>query len=283
MILVTGASGHIGQGVVKELLNNNVEFVAGVRNPETYHGIECALRAFDYDDTSMMQEAFRGVDTVIFISGNAETERRIEQHRQIIDAAKQENIQHIVYLSFITVTDPNSVFPFTRQHIDTENYLNHSGIKHTVIRSSWYMENLEFAVKEALDTDIFIDGSQRGALSFISRQDVAKGLAMLAIKPELQGEIYTFTGSKAYAMRDVAELMNCHCGKGIEFKSISIADYQQSLIDNGLPEFLAESIALNSDDIDNGDYAIVSQDAKLVNQQQPMALVDYLTSICAFH
>lgn len=35
-----------------------MEFVAGVRNPETYYGIECALRAFDYDDTSMMQEAF---------------------------------------------------------------------------------------------------------------------------------------------------------------------------------------------------------------------------------
>lgn len=282
MIFVTGATGNIGKGVVKELINNNAEFVAGVRDGKQIENndVTFLMRPFDYDDLNMMVDSLYAVNTLIFVSGNAETEQRIQQHRRVIDAAKSANVNHIVYLSFITVTDSQSKFSFTRQHVDTEQYLKQSGISHTIVRSSWYMDNIEFAVKDAVETGTFIDGSSKGKVSFISRSDISYGLAQLAMNKKKQGRTYTFTGDMAYAMKDIAHIISQHCGMRIDYKQISIDKYKSNLINDGLPTFLAEAIALNSYDIDAGDYAIVTSDAKEVNGRDTRRLEDYLTSIC---
>ncbi|KJG26773.1 hypothetical protein UB37_00570 [Photobacterium iliopiscarium] len=283
MILITGATGNLGQLVIKELLNNKAEFVAGVRNINKYNGHHCNLEYIDYDNLSVMKNAFKNIDTIIFISGNAETEHRIQQHRNLIDAAKQENIKHIIYLSFITVTDPHSKFSFTRQHIDTESYLKASGISHTIVRSCWYMENIKTEIINALDNQVFIDNSNTGKISFISRQDVAKGLAQIAINVNLQDRIYTFTGSAAYSMQNIVDLMNANCHKQIKYTLYSDNDYKKRLIDAKLPEFLAEAITLNRVDIDNGDYAFICQDVNFINKKLPLDISDYIFSICCTH
>ncbi|SKA31332.1 NAD(P)H-binding protein [Photobacterium toruni] len=283
MILITGASGNLGQLVIKELLNNEANFVAGVRNISKYNGYHCNLAPLDYDNIDIMKDSLNNIDTIIFISGNSDTEHRIQQHRNLIDVAKEKNVKHIIYLSFITVTDPYSKFSFTRQHVDTESYLKASGINHTIVRSCWYMENIETEIINALDNNIFIDNSKTGKISFISRQDVAKGLANIAMNTNLQGKIYSFTGSAAYSMQDIVDLMNTNCHKQITYIPYSNNDYKQRLIDAKLPLFLSEAITLNSIDIDNGDYAFICQDIYFINKKSPVDINDYILSICCIH
>ncbi len=74
-VLVTGASGQLGRGVIAELLKQAKlepsQIVAGSRDPASLadaqaKGIE--TRRVDFDDANGMEEAFAGIDRLLIIS-----------------------------------------------------------------------------------------------------------------------------------------------------------------------------------------------------------------------
>jgi NAD(P)H dehydrogenase (quinone) len=67
MILVTGATGHVGRAVVSRLASLGHDVVAMVRDVQAASrrlpsGI--ALRVADYEDTSALKRALAGIDDV---------------------------------------------------------------------------------------------------------------------------------------------------------------------------------------------------------------------------
>lgn len=127
-----------------------------------------------------MKQSLKRVTTLIFISGSSEVGERIKQHRKVIDACKASDVKHIVYTSFVTVTNRNSHFPFTNQHIDTENYLNDSGIHSVIIRNGYYMENFQDSILNALSEGKLVDATKEGVVAFVSRDDLACATAIIS-------------------------------------------------------------------------------------------------------
>jgi uncharacterized protein YbjT (DUF2867 family) len=73
MILVTGATGHVGRAVVSRLASLGHDVVAMVRDVQAASrrlasGI--ALRVADYEDASALKRALAGIDDMVLISSD---------------------------------------------------------------------------------------------------------------------------------------------------------------------------------------------------------------------
>jgi len=103
-IVVTGATGQLGRLVVESLLARGVpadQIVAAGRDEGRLadlaaNGVRTAR--IDYSDPASLKEAFAGADALLLVSGS-EVGRRVEQHGNAVEAAKDAGAGRIVYTS----------------------------------------------------------------------------------------------------------------------------------------------------------------------------------------
>ncbi|MEV1204812.1 NAD(P)H-binding protein [Microbispora rosea] len=101
MIVVTGATGHLGRLVVEELAGRvpASRIVAAVRSPQkaadlAERGIQ--VREADYDRPVTLGPAFEGATRVLLVSGS-EPGRRVDQHGAVVDAARTAGVELLAY------------------------------------------------------------------------------------------------------------------------------------------------------------------------------------------
>ena len=145
-ILITGSTGNLGSATIEYLLNKipATNIVALARNYEKANDLKekgVEVRIGNYDDYQSMVKACRWVDKILLISSN-EIGNRAKQHINVINAAKEADVKHIIYTSFIRQKDdPNSALWFiAKDHIETENHLINSGINYTLFKNGFYMD-----------------------------------------------------------------------------------------------------------------------------------------------
>ena len=145
MIVVTGVTGKLGGIVAKDLLTRvpAADLVAVARTPQKAatladQGVE--VRAGDYEDPESLRAAFAGADVLLFVSSPDITPgTRVRQHGNVIDAARAAGVGRIVYTSAIGAQDGVG---FLADHTATETMLRESGVPHTLLRNTFYMEAL---------------------------------------------------------------------------------------------------------------------------------------------
>jgi NAD(P)H dehydrogenase (quinone) len=119
MILVTGANGHLGRAIVNSLLSKGVdphEIIGLVREEAKTLDLKekgITLRVGDYDWYPTLVKAFEGVEKLILVSGRDLT-ARIEQHDNVVTAAQEAGVKHLLYTSFFD-GKWHSLYTFQRQ------------------------------------------------------------------------------------------------------------------------------------------------------------------------
>lgn len=99
--LITGATGGIGGGVLSyflEHLQKSDFAVASSRNSskEQFEKQGIAFRFADYGDLKSLEEAFTGVENLLFVSSNTfDNDLHGRQHKNVIDAAKKAGVGHV--------------------------------------------------------------------------------------------------------------------------------------------------------------------------------------------
>lgn len=96
-IAVTAASGQLGAAIVKAAsrLIGFENVIAVARAPERAKDLGVVVRPGSYDDRSALERAFAGIDTVLLVSGMDAPDRRVVQHRHVIEAAKAAGVQKV--------------------------------------------------------------------------------------------------------------------------------------------------------------------------------------------
>ncbi|NIT60812.1 MAG: NAD(P)H-binding protein, partial [Aliifodinibius sp.] len=116
---ITGSTGHLGNFVIEELLNEGVapaHIVALARSPEKAAALKdkgIDVRIGDYTKPETLEEAFKGVDRLLMISASDIGQRR-DQHRNVVEAAKEAGVKHLVYTSLFHAD--TSVSPLADEH-----------------------------------------------------------------------------------------------------------------------------------------------------------------------
>ena len=112
-IAITAASGNLGKAIVKQLIQdlNNEQVIAVARNPEKVHFPDVEIRRGDYNNRKQFDEALKDIDAVLLVSGMDAPDNRIQQHRNVIFAAKDAGVKKIVYTSVIGEPSGSSFSP----------------------------------------------------------------------------------------------------------------------------------------------------------------------------
>lgn len=122
LCLVTGANGHLGNNLVRALLEQGHHVRAGVRdlsNTEPFQGLACELVYAELTDKAAMLKALQGVEVLyqvaaVFKHWSLDPEAEIvsanvEGTRIVLEAAAQAGVKRVVYISSVAAIGHNGL------------------------------------------------------------------------------------------------------------------------------------------------------------------------------
>ena len=246
MIAITGATGQLGQLVIQHLLNKTTadQIIALVRSPEKADdlkklGIE--IRQADYTKPETFTTALQGVKKLLLIS-SSEVGQRVQQHQNVIDAAKNAGVELLAYTSILKAD--SSPLALAAEHIATETAIKASGVPYVMLRNSWYTENYLLSIAPSLAHGAFIGCAGEGKISSASRSDYAEAAAVVLTSQEDQnGKTYELAGDEPYTLAQLCEVISAESGKTIPYVNMAEADFAKALEGAGLPAPFAAMLA----------------------------------------
>lgn len=278
MILVTGATGHVGGAVVGRLLSLGHDVVAMVRDPRTAAerlppGL--TLRVADYEDASALRGAFAGIDEVVLISSDGDANAVMRHHANAIEAAAAAGARHIVFTSIVDVDD-RSPFYFAPVYRDAERRLAACGVPTTILRCSLYCEFiLDHWLSSSRAPGELALPAEDGRVAPISRDDVAAAVAAVAADPDKTASIHALTGNPALGFGEMAAAYGATVAGPVSYRPCSLDEYRalaSAQLDDPWPcafSTLCASIA-------EGRYSGVSDDFSVLTGRAPESFRDFL-------
>ncbi len=280
-IAVTGATGQLGHLVIDELLKrtsaSNIRALAHAEvkaGDITAKGVK--VQEMDYDRPYLLELAMEGVDRLLLIS-SSQVGKRIEQHKNVIEAAKAAGVKLIAYTSILNAE--KSPMLLATEHKATEKLLAESGIPTILLRNGWYMENYTGAVKQGAATGTITGVSGDGKLSPAGRADYAAAAAIVLTAETPKPATYELAGDTAFTMAELAAEVSRQTGKAVDYQNLSQEDYKAALIKAGLPEGLVNVLVDSSINSAKGTLFNDSKTLSKLTGQPTLSLKDFVTSL----
>ena len=225
-IAVTGASGRIGGQVVQLLAAEQQHQVVALSRRELLPGqwsSSVSTRAADYADPQALGAAMRDVDTLVFVSSDGPVATVMVHHQNVIRAAAASGVGHIVALSGLDA-DLSSPFCYAVSYGYTERLLAESGCAVSIARASIYSEFfLGFLARARASGRLRLPAAD-GRISLVSRSDVTRCLAALALAPA-KGRHHDITGSQSLDLDAIAAAGTREWGTPLTYVDITPGDH----------------------------------------------------------
>lgn len=235
MIIVTGATGKLGSAVVENLLQYvpAAQLAVSVREPDQALSLAARginVRHGDFDQPETLVRSFSGADRLLLISASGiEYERRAARHRHAIDAARQARVGHIYYTSLLP--GEASVAFVMKAHLDTEAQLKASGMPFTIFKNGVYAEAWDLYLGDLADGQVLIPAD--GPISWVSRLDLAAGIAHLLFEGGRAGATLNMTGPAAFDLRETTETLARFQRRALNFRIIPLDEYVDRVTASG--------------------------------------------------
>ena len=257
-IAVTSASGKLGVSIVKHLINiigkDNVIGIA--RTPERAKHLGVEIRKGDYNNREDFNEALKGVNVVLLVSGMDQPDQRIIQHRNVIEAAKKNGVDKIVYTSIVGAEENNAFSPIVQSNRQTEKDVQDSGLEWVIGRNGIYIEpDLEYIdtyVKEGEIRNCAADGK----CTYTSREELGYAYAKMLTEEKHNKRVYNLVGD-AITQSQLASDINQVFNTNLVFNSVSVEAYRAERT-AALGDFMGTVIAGIYEGIKNGANDVTS-------------------------
>ncbi|WP_405696169.1 SDR family oxidoreductase [Streptomyces coelicoflavus] len=243
-IVVTGATGHLGRHVVRQLLEkvpaDRVTAVVRDRDKAADladRGVRLAVA--DYNSPETFDGLFAAGDRVLLISGNEFDKGRVQQHTVVIDAAKKAGVALLAYTSA-----PESLrAALADDHRATEEVLVGSGVPYTLLRNGWYHENYTEQLAPVLEHGAVVQAAGEGRVSSASRADYAAAAVAVLTGEGHENTAYELGGDEAWSFAEYAAELSRQTGREIAYRPVSVEAYTGILTGAGVPGPLADVFA----------------------------------------
>ncbi len=245
MYAVTGATGQLGRLVIAALAQRVApdSIVALARDPDKAAGLAqlgVTVRRFDYDQPDQLAPALAGVTRLLLISSD-DPQTRMAQHRAVIDAAVQARVSLIAYTSIIHAdTNPISL---SDTHRESERLIAASGLRHAILRNSWYIENYLAGVDATIEHGVLIGSTGSGRISAATRGDYAEAAAIVLAGDASEDRTHELAGDEAFTLADLAAALAEVSGRPVVYQDLTEAAYCDALIGAGVPAGFAAALA----------------------------------------
>jgi NAD(P)H dehydrogenase (quinone) len=225
-IAVTGASGRIGGQVVRLLAAEQPHPVVALSRRGLLPGRwppSVSARVADYADPQALGAALSDVGTLVFISSDGPVAEVMVHHQNVIRAAGASGVAHIVALSGLDA-DLSSPFCYAVSYGYTERLLAESGCAVSIARASIYSEFfLGFLARARASGQLRLPAAD-GRISLVSRRDVARCLAALAVAPA-SGRHHDITGPQSLDLAAIAAVAAREWSSPLEYVDITPGEH----------------------------------------------------------
>ncbi len=274
MLLVFGATGHIGSELVSILSSKGVPARAVTRDPGRglpLQGIRW-VRA-DLTEPSSLAPLFADVDGMFLLTANGADLARLQINA--IEAAQRAGVRHVVKLSALGASD-HSQSPIGRAHYDAEAALLASGLPWTILRPHVFMQNLLDQAATIAREGKFYTASGDGKIPFIDARDIAAVAAATLTQPGHEGRKYVLTGPAALSYFDVAAILSDVLGRRIEYVADSLEEARERMLRAGAPSWSIEgALALAAYQRAGGPTAVVHDTVRQILGRPPRSFAEF--------
>jgi len=261
MIIITGATGHVGSALAAELHEQQVAHRALVRDPAAARsklGPDAELVQGNFDDPASLTQAFDGAAAVFLLT--PPSPRQVEQELAVLQAATAAGVEHVVKLSILGA-DSRSSAAFRAWHGQVEDQAWRLDVALTVLRPAFYAQSaLSLA---APDGTIYAPAGD-GRVAFVDIVDVAQVAARALTDERLRGAALTLTGPQALDFSEVADALASATGRPHQYAAVPPQAALQAMTGQGLPSWYAEANVALLDLVAQGQLDLVSKDVSTV-------------------
>ena len=288
-IIVSGASGQFGNAAAKVLLEKvpAEDLVFLSRTPDKlaeFAESGAHIRRADFDDPSTLAVAMAGGEKMLLIS-TARVGTRVGQHRNAVEAAVAQGVNHIVYTSVIAADQPSNPAIVKDDHRATEVIIERSGAAWTFLRDSQYSEAIALAMAiPALQMGVKPDNCGDGKVGFVSRDDCV-ATAVWVLTQEGHGRMaYTLTGPEALSIPEALAIVAEMAGKPIEvqpvsdeamyayFDSLGVARHASDVVPDGPIPWSSDDMVTFGKSIREGYFDMVTGEVERITGKAPRSL-----------
>ena len=236
LILITGATGHQGGAVARELLAKGAKVRAMTRHPEGPQAAELkrlgAEVVFgDLDDAASLERPLQGAWGAFSVQNTWEAgvEREEEQGKRFAELARKAGVHHLVYAS-VASADKKTGIPHFDNKARVEETVRSLGFpSYTILRPVFFMENWLLPS--------FLPGIQAGTLAMAIRpetrlqmiavQDIGKyGSQAFLRHADLNGRAIDIAGDEL-TVPEVAKILSRAVGHEVRFVQVPIEEVRK--------------------------------------------------------
>ena len=225
MIVVTGATGHVGRNLVAGLAAGGLEVRALTRDPAA-----AALPAgaevvrFDSAQPGTFAAAVRGA-TAVFVNATAIGAATAE----FLTAAKNGGARRAVLLSSLTVRDdgPQS-YSIGTHHKHIEDAVAASGLDWTFLRCGGFATNTLAWAPMIRAEGVVRAPYAKAATALISERDIAAAAARVLSEDGHSGATYVLTGQESLTQIEQADTIGAAIGAPLRFEELPAEVFRQA-------------------------------------------------------
>jgi uncharacterized protein YbjT (DUF2867 family) len=252
MFVVAGASGKTGKVAAETLLAQGTKVRVLVRDPGQAdvwrrRGAEVASAAFE--DGPALARALEGATGFYVLLPENLSAQDFHAHRRgmaetIARAVQAARVPHVVFLSAAAAVLPDGNGPAKDLHF-AENALRDTGVTVTVIRASYFQENILSALAPAEHQGIYPSFFSSTEIAFptVATRDVGRLAGRCFLEPPARSEVIDLVGPM-YSVRQLATKLGTALGRELRVVDIPAAAHVEVLTTQaGLPRQVAEALA----------------------------------------
>ena len=287
-ILVTGATGHLGKAVTESLLKKtdaaNISIL--VRDAEKAADFKAQgvnVKIGDYNDYASLIAAFKGIDKVYMVSGN-DLVNRIAQQDNVVKAAKEAGVKHVVYTSYQRKNEADSspIAFVGNGHLNTEHKLKESGLTYTILQHGIYADMIPiFAGEHLLDNKTIYLPAGDGKTTYVVRTDFADAGAnvLLDESGKYDNKSIELGGAKGLNWSDIAKLISEITGVEIAYVSPSNEEFTETLTKAHVPTEYIGLFTAFSNAAKEGEFENVTNNLENILGRKPETVATYLKTV----
>src|SRR3984957_8717995 len=228
MIVVTGATGRLGQLVIDGLLQRvpPEQITAAVRTPEKAAPLPArgvTVRKADYNEPELLSSAFAGAERVLLISSN-DPRLSVTQHSAVIEAARQVGVGLLAYTSLWHAD--TSTLATAIPHRLTEPIILDSGVPYTFLRNNLYTDHYALQIRQAIKSGEFVGSAGAGRVASATRADYAAAAVAVLTGEGHENKNYDLGGDVAWDYAELAEVLSKAAGHEIAYRAITPAEHR---------------------------------------------------------
>jgi uncharacterized protein YbjT (DUF2867 family) len=244
MILITGAAGKTGRAVLRALVAKGETIRALVHRSEQVRPLEALgareVLAGDMRDQAIMERAAYGVRAVYHICPNVSPDE-VAIGQAAIAAARSAGVEHFVYHS---VLHPQTeAMPHHWQKLRVEEKLFESGLPHTILQPSAYMQNVLAHWEQVLEQGVYpVPYAIETRLGMVDLEDVAAAAAVVLTQAGHAGATYELAGAEALTQVEVAAILSQQLGRPVHAEVVSRQAWERGARASGLGDYQVQTL-----------------------------------------